>query len=184
MAATAGSIYQSLLQSHLSGSPPDCDQQRSSETFAQYYLRMQCHACNPDIGATESDTAYLARLATYQPVLTETQVAYGNFTVSASVPVGTFYNCQVTRSGTGQYPVNFATQTQSPQTLVWSSSPIVLGGSGSYFVSFNGVGGNSSTTASVITLLNANQSGFTMSISNINTPLVAADPTTCSFKIN
>ena len=72
MAATAGSVYQIKLQNHISGSPPYSDPQRSTETFQGYKDRMAAHGFPPDIGPTESDAAYLARLATYGPaVVTE-----------------------------------------------------------------------------------------------------------------
>ena len=67
MAATAGSKFQEISVKHQAGNPPDCDYQRTSETFLQYVIRMQGHSCNPDIGLTESDADYLTRLASYVP---------------------------------------------------------------------------------------------------------------------
>lgn len=65
MAATANSPYQAARLQHIAGKPPLADPQRSTETFAAYKARMLSLGLWPDIDTTESDSAYLARIATY-----------------------------------------------------------------------------------------------------------------------
>lgn len=68
MAATANSPYQAVRLQHLAGKPPLSDPQRSTETFEAYKARMFSLGLWPDIGATEDDTTYLARIASYLAV--------------------------------------------------------------------------------------------------------------------
>ena len=68
MAATPGSVYQAILLQHIANNPPNAFPQTSQETFGQYQIRMASQGLPPDIGSDESDSAYLARLATYLPV--------------------------------------------------------------------------------------------------------------------
>jgi hypothetical protein len=63
MAATTNSPYQAIRVQHLNGVPPNCDPQRSNETFAAYLSRMKANGFPPDIGATESDSDYQTRIA-------------------------------------------------------------------------------------------------------------------------
>ena len=69
MAATANSPYQAKRLQHLVGIPPNCDPQRSTETFAAYVQRIYANGVWPDIGVTEADVDYLARIASYGAVL-------------------------------------------------------------------------------------------------------------------
>ena len=67
MSATANSKYQATALLHQAGSPPAAEYQRANETFTNYVDRMFAKGLSPDIGSTESDAAYLTRLATYVP---------------------------------------------------------------------------------------------------------------------
>jgi hypothetical protein len=69
MSATANSPYQAKRLQHLVGIPPNCDPQRSTETFSAYAQRVFANGVWPDIGATEADVDYLARIASYGAVL-------------------------------------------------------------------------------------------------------------------
>lgn len=82
MPATAGSVYQAARLEHIAGRPPNTDPQRASENFNQYVSRMAANGLNPDIGATESDSEYAARLSTYAPAPATASIAL--FAVSAS----------------------------------------------------------------------------------------------------
>jgi hypothetical protein len=86
MAATNGSAFQALLVQHIAGSPPDCDPQRASESFNAYFIRMQGHALLPDIGASETDAAYLIRLRSYQPSVPVSYItaSYATFATTAT----------------------------------------------------------------------------------------------------
>jgi hypothetical protein len=69
MAATANSPYQAKRLRHIAGIPPLTDPQRSTETFAAYAQRMFALGVWPDIGVTEADVDYLARIASYFAVI-------------------------------------------------------------------------------------------------------------------
>lgn len=82
MAATAGSPYQVLRTQHIAGNPPNSDPQRANEGFEAYVARMKALYLNPDIDATESDSAYLTRLASYLPVIPPVSASYSTYAVS------------------------------------------------------------------------------------------------------
>lgn len=65
MAATPGSVYQLVLTQHIANNPPNAYPQTAFETDKQYFIRMASQGLKPDIGATEADSAYLTRLASY-----------------------------------------------------------------------------------------------------------------------
>jgi hypothetical protein len=88
MAATTNSTYQKILANHIANNPPNCDPQRSNENFTVYYNRITAQGLKPDIGANESDSDYLIRLATYQPATPSS--SYSLQALSASF--ATYYN--------------------------------------------------------------------------------------------
>lgn len=65
MPATPGSTYQAIRVKHVANTPPNAYPRTSFETPSQYFIRMASQGLPPDIGSTESDSEYLARLATY-----------------------------------------------------------------------------------------------------------------------
>jgi hypothetical protein len=84
MAATTNSTYQKILVKHISNNPPNAYPQTANENFSSYYNRMQNQGLNPDIGSTESDSDYLARLATYNPVpYSNISASYATTAISA-----------------------------------------------------------------------------------------------------
>lgn len=172
MAASSGSIYQALLLTHISGSPPDADPQRASENFSVYQARMGGKGLKPDILTTEADGDYLIRMGLlYFPNVLMVEKAWGfinngsaSFCNTASVS-----NCVVSKSAVGSYCVAF-------------NSTITIKDS-NYLLNYNGYSGSLVPTSSVAMLLSQSLTGFTMSLSNINTPQVLADPITASFMI-
>ncbi len=96
MAATAGSPYQAILLKHIANNPPNAYPQTSFETFKQYQIRMASQGLNPDIGATESDSDYLTRLASYLPVINTDVIKANKISVGSSYVNS--YNTSITAS--------------------------------------------------------------------------------------
>ena len=169
MSATANSIYQSLLQMHISGSPPDVDPQRSSENYNSYVVRMQGHSLLPDILPTEDDVTYQKRVGIIPSVLNLTGQVWGYVSMTGATQyTATTVGCTISRSAVGTYPITFNT-------------PLNTSG---YLVLFEGQSGsNALATESVAYGINATTTGVTMSVANISSPLVLADFTTGSFSI-
>ena len=171
MSATPGSTYQALAAQHLAGNPPNADPQRLNENYTEYINRMAAQGCKPDIGATESDDAYIARLAGYSNVVPTTYVqkAWGQFYNASASFVTNTWNCSITRSAVGTYPITFA-------------SNVVINNP-NYVISYQGYSG-SAVTASTELIISQSATGFTMITSNINAPLTLTDPVTASFKVD
>jgi hypothetical protein len=85
MAATPNSIYQAVLLQHIANNPPNAQPRQSNETDRQYLNRMFTQGLNPDIARDESDSDYLARLASYNPtaVLTVVSCSYAGYADTA-----------------------------------------------------------------------------------------------------
>ena len=88
MAFTAQSNYQSASYQHQKGVPPNTDYKRSSELFSDYVARMAASALLPDIGPTESDAAYVTRLASYNVLAPSITAATASYVAGSNV-VGT-----------------------------------------------------------------------------------------------
>lgn len=135
MPATAGSIYQALRLQHIAGSPPNTDPQRSNESFETYVLRMSANSLPPDIGATESDSDYLTRLATYNDPLPfyDISASYANYAKSEISPSPT--SSYALRSGTvvalttaATYPVTASYAVNSVNSAPSSTASYLEGG--------------------------------------------------------
>lgn len=167
-----GSRYQDLRKQHIAGNPPNTDPQRPHEIFTQYVARMAVQGLPPDIGANESDSDYLARLASYKPF---TGGPIGGFiaraysTIVSNNLTSSVNNCSVTRLATGQYGVAFSNPTSDTN----------------YNVDFNGfVGTNTAPTASLCYVTNATVNNFTMSVVSAVSPNSLTDFVTGSFTVN
>src|ERR1039458_4147506 len=151
MSATANSIYQSLLQMHISGSPPDVDPQRSSENYNSYVVRMQGHSLLPDILPTEDDVTYQKRVGIIPSVLNLTGQVWGYVSMTGATQyTATTVGCTISRSAVGTYPITFNT-------------PLNTSG---YLVLFEGQSGSSETGATQYT---ATTVGCTISRSAVGT---------------
>lgn len=121
-----------------------------------------------DIGPTESDSAYLSRLASYTPLKPVPDKAWSFVTVTGS---GVFSsngpNLTITRIGTGQYGVALAYPTNNSN----------------YAVIFNGSSGSVAPTASLASFYNQTTTNFSMSTVLSSAPTVLKDFTTGSIAI-
>jgi hypothetical protein len=120
MPATAGSTYQITLTNHIAGVPPGADPQRSTETFDEYKARMAALYLSPDIDDDESDSDYVARLASYEPAIpyhqisssyalvAETENAVEVTAQTASYILGSGVSGTVTTAKTGSYVLSTA----------------------------------------------------------------------------
>ena len=98
MAATANSIHQAILVKHIANNPPNAYPQTANENWNMYFNRMQNQGLPPDIGATESDSDYLARLQTYS------MAPYFNISSSyALAATSASYSTVVTSSTSASY---------------------------------------------------------------------------------
>jgi hypothetical protein len=169
MALTPQSTYQSASQQHNAGVPPDCDAQRASENYNSYVVRMQGHSLLPDILPTEDDVTYQKRVGIIPSVLNLTGQVWGYVSMTGATQyTATTVGCTISRSAVGTYPITFNT-------------PLNTSG---YLVLFEGQSGsNALATESIAYGINATTTGVTMSVSNIDKPLVLQDFTTGSFSI-
>jgi len=92
MSATANSSFQKIRTNHINNIPPNCYPRQDNETDKQYLIRMASQGLSPDIDVDESDAAYLARLASYQPApLTASYATFAISSTSAATSISASY---------------------------------------------------------------------------------------------